>query len=379
MSARRKGDKGYDLEELLRAYFIRAGSFVVRGVPLRHMGDDVTDVDLWTYDRPTGSSRRRHIVDAKSKTRPKAIERLLWTKGLVEYLKVDGAYVATTDNRPMLRNFSKRLDIGVFDGIDLSRIRESGSVLFDDRISEEEFCSILVQVDGSRRNKDFVSAYDDLKVSLVEAFGSGTLNRSLDIFGNVARFAVSSHPNSQASEASLRIVYFAASLVALSIDYIMAEVSFRSAGERRERLLNAIRFGNPDFDEGFEKVRVAVALVERFSSRGSTAARELEVAARKEFDRIPAEIVADYAVKAMKGDDAFRIARQFESLAFAAGLAGFDALPTDVKALLAVLLDYADVQRGAFASAWSGIAEAKELTTDAQPALFSVVRGGSAP
>jgi hypothetical protein len=82
------GDKGYQLEELLRAYFLRAGFFVVRGVPFQHAGDDLTDIDLWLYERPTGSSRRRQIVDAKSKTKPKAVERLLWTKGLAQLLDV---------------------------------------------------------------------------------------------------------------------------------------------------------------------------------------------------------------------------------------------------------------------------------------------------
>jgi hypothetical protein len=45
----RSGDKGYRLEELLRAYFLRAGFFVVRAVPFQHAGDDLTDIDLWLY------------------------------------------------------------------------------------------------------------------------------------------------------------------------------------------------------------------------------------------------------------------------------------------------------------------------------------------
>ena len=73
MTVRAKGSKGYDLEEMLRAYFLRAGFYVARGVPLQHAGDDLTDVDLWLYERPTGSSRRRQIVDAKSKNKPKAV------------------------------------------------------------------------------------------------------------------------------------------------------------------------------------------------------------------------------------------------------------------------------------------------------------------
>ena len=43
MALARSGGKGFDLEEALRAYFWHAGYFVVRGLPYRADGDDVTD------------------------------------------------------------------------------------------------------------------------------------------------------------------------------------------------------------------------------------------------------------------------------------------------------------------------------------------------
>jgi hypothetical protein len=91
-----QGAKGAVLEEVLRAYFLRAGFFVVRGVPFRFADEDLTDVDLWLYERPTGASRRVQICDVKYKQRPKAVERIFWTSGLAGALEVDGAYVATT-------------------------------------------------------------------------------------------------------------------------------------------------------------------------------------------------------------------------------------------------------------------------------------------
>ena len=36
--------KGAVLEEVLRAYFLRAGFFVIRGVPFRFADEDLTDV-----------------------------------------------------------------------------------------------------------------------------------------------------------------------------------------------------------------------------------------------------------------------------------------------------------------------------------------------
>ena len=74
--------KGAVLEEVLRAYFLRAGFFAIRGVTFRFADEDLTDVDLWLYERPTGTSRRVQICDIKYKQRPKAVERIFWTSGL---------------------------------------------------------------------------------------------------------------------------------------------------------------------------------------------------------------------------------------------------------------------------------------------------------
>ncbi len=90
-----KLEKGYLLEETLREYFRQAGYFAVRGVPFQLAGDDVTDIDLWLYERPTASGRRRTIVDIKNKVRPKAVERIVWTTGLRAALGVEAALVAT--------------------------------------------------------------------------------------------------------------------------------------------------------------------------------------------------------------------------------------------------------------------------------------------
>ena|SRR5262249_30509384 len=76
------GGKGFDLEEALKAYFWRAGYFVVRAVPFRLNGDDVTDIDLWVYERPAALTRRRLIVDAKNRRSSRVSERIISASGL---------------------------------------------------------------------------------------------------------------------------------------------------------------------------------------------------------------------------------------------------------------------------------------------------------
>ena len=350
--AKKSGAKGNVLEETLRAYFIRAGLFVARGIPLTIGGEELSDIDIWLYETPTGSSRRRLILDAKSKTRPKAAERLFWTKGIYEFLRVDGAYIATTDTRPLLKRISRDLGISVLDGADLRRMRESGKILIPDRLHEEDLENLIRTVDQSRRSKELYKGYRDLKASLIDQFGLGTTNRGLEFFAYFAGVLIGSHPMSEAASVGLRLAYIAASLVAIAFDFILAGVSFRSQEERRQTLVNVIRYGFEDEDRGLERVRVATALVEKYAVNGRTLAQNIERAVRKDFDRIPAEEVADYIVNKLKSRGGFELGRSLEGRAFSKCLAGYDALNTDEKAFIGLLLDFVGIEREYFASGW---------------------------
>lgn len=357
----KNGKKGYELEELLRAYFIRAGVYAVRGVPVRLEGDDLTDVDIWLYERPTGSSRRRQIVDAKSKTKPKAVERLFWTKGLYELLEVDGAYIATTDTRPLLKEMSRRLGLSVLDGADIKRMADSDKVLLPNRISEEEILTKIRDFDKSRRTKDTQNAYGDLKAALIDRFGGGTVNRALEHVAGFADALVSCYPKSNGAEVNLRLLYVAASISAIALDFSLTKVSFKSADERRRTVLNVIRYGEEDESRGLEKVRIATALIERYAANGSAVAQSVSQAIKSDFSKIPAEIIADHILKNLKSDGLFRFARSLELRAFSADLLGFDDLPAEEKSFLGVLLDFSGIDRSSVAEGWVSSAAAKQV------------------
>ncbi|MCW6058648.1 MULTISPECIES: hypothetical protein [Pseudomonas] len=346
------GDKGYVLEELLRAYFLRAGMYAVRGVPLQLNGDDLTDIDIWLYERSTGSSRRRQIVDAKSKLKPKAIERLLWTKGLLDLLQVDGAQVATTDSRVTIKHVAARLGISVLDGSDLKRMSASEKILFSDRLSEEDFDKSIKIVDKGRRNKDFQIGYQDLKAGLIDGFGAGTVNRSLDHFVSFTRALVSSHPSSIAAEVALRLAYVAASIVALTLDFCLAKVSFKSIEDRRRTILNVIRYGDEDELVGLEKVRVAAALIERYAPNGRAISQSMMNSVQSDLQSIPAEVITDHILSQLRGDSLFRIAKSLEFEGFRVKLRSYDRLTIEERSFLGVLMDFAALERSAFANSW---------------------------
>ena len=344
--------KGYLTEELLRGYFIRAGLYAVRSIPLKVEGEDLTDVDIWLYERSTGSSRRRQIVDARSRTKPKAIERLFWTKGLADLLEVDGAYVATTDTRPLLKEMARRLGISILDGTDIKRMMDSKKVLFSERLHEEDVMMAIREVDMSRGNRELQLGYQDMKAALIDSFGPGTVNRSLEHFTHFSRTLTSSHPDGPAAEIALRLSYIAASFVAIAIDSVLTNVSFKSSEEKRKTIENVVRYGDDNEKRGLEKVRVAARLVERYAPNGAALSQSITSAIKSDYENVPAEGIADFVLTHVKAGGLFQLARDIEFRGFSNKLSGYDSLSVEERALLGVLLDSSGVDRQAFAIGW---------------------------
>jgi hypothetical protein len=151
--------------------------------------------------------------------------------------------------------------------------------------------------------------------------------------------------------------------------------------ERRKLILDAVRLGALSDERGQYSLRLAIALVEKYAPGGKSAARGVETALRKDLERIPAEIIADQAVKLLKSDQLFLTGRELEMACYAVALPSFDGLSVPTKSMLGALLDYANVDRRRFADAWkpsvASLASKEEsmpptLGSDGpQPNLFS--------
>src|SRR5580704_11437008 len=149
------GGKGFDLEEALKAYFWQAGYFVVRGIPYRLEGEDVTDIDLWLYERPAALTRRRLIVDVKNRRSPKVSERIIWSKGLQAELGVDGAIVATTDKRPSARRLARSLGITLLDGDAVAKLMQSAQLRNTGQLSSDQLDDAVKRIDQARRSGEW--------------------------------------------------------------------------------------------------------------------------------------------------------------------------------------------------------------------------------
>lgn len=365
--SKRSGAIGFEFEELLRAYFLRAGLFVIRGVPLTYHGGDLTDVDLLLYERPTGATRRIEIVDIKYKQKPKAVERLFWTRGLVDLLDVDGAYVATTDNRPVLREIAAKLGLALIDGTDLRRIRESSSVLFPERLTDEELIGALAAIDQKRKDKRLSDARKTILVSLADGLGPASVVSALASFGEMVNLSTTSYPGSEGAESAGRLAYLAAAIACAGLDYISVEAAFRSLEERRELLLHAVRYGAVGTEEGARSLNLAIRLIEKYAPGGSSTARQVQKNFSTDLNEIPAEIVADQAVRLLKDGMLFSVARELEAASYSRACPTFDELKTPTKSMIGAFLDFAGVDRGAFASAWITRAVSSKEVANRQP------------
>ncbi|KAB7783534.1 hypothetical protein F8B43_4096 [Methylorubrum populi] len=336
----------------MRGYFLRAGFFVVRSVPLKHNGDDLTDIDLWIYERSGTLARRRTIIDIKDKARPQAAERLFFVKGLAELLQVDGAGVATTDNRRALRDLARAHSILWLDGADIQRMKDSPELNFNHRLSDEELDASLREADNKRGSDYFRTMLSDIKSTIGDRFGAAGANACLAFAQNVAKECISSHPRSNGAIAAGRLVYMSAAIAAIALDFYAAEVALRPAAERIEHLVDALRYGdNPEVTK--QKLAWAEAAVRDYAPNGSAIARIVKEKIRLDIMSVPAEGLATVVAQSARSDTLFNAAKILEDAAYSKVAPTFDELPTVAKSFVGAVLDFVGVDRSSFATSWS--------------------------
>ncbi|WP_419319563.1 hypothetical protein ACN2C7_02170 [Caulobacter sp. ErkDOM-E] len=348
MSPKKTGSKGLQTEELLRRYFLRAGFFVVRGVPIRHEGVDLTDADLWVYERSATLARRRTIVDIKDKGTPKAAERLFFVKGLAETIGVEGAGVATTDPRPGLRRLARKQGVLWIDGGDIQRLKGSAELANWDRLDEEELASDVATLDTARATRILRDQFSQLKSSIADRFGASSANVSLESAGIFAREVTSAHPSSDSAKTLLRLTYLSTAIAAASLDFASADTALRPAAERLKGLTDAIRYGS-DTDGTLEKVRFAESAIREYAPNGAGLAKVVRDGITKDLAAIPAEGLAEIVLKMTRGDTLFEVARLLESAAFSRTVPSFDELETLPRSFVGAVLDFVRIDRPTFA------------------------------
>jgi hypothetical protein len=372
MSNSRSGQKGLVLEEVLKAYFWHAGYFVVRAVPYRYDDEDVTDIDLWLYERPAAATRRRLIVDVKNRRSPKAAERIIWSRGLQMALGVDGAVVATTDKRAGARRLAKNIGVTLFDGDAISKLANSKQVRLEGQLPYENLIAAIKKVDEARRSTDWRQVSQDARSSLAIGLGIQTVNRNLRAASFFAEQAIFAQANSDQAELAVRLLFHTCALATISLDFALADHAFRSQDEKRQIIVNGIRYGETDDVHAITTVRAAIALARKYQDNGAAAAKQIEHGFYDDAERIPADIIADYVARISTTDALFNAAREMEYASSAVTLPSLDDLTAEAKSLLGTFLDFNGISREKVALAWrpKSPRSAKAPKSSAQAPLF---------
>jgi hypothetical protein len=341
------GDKrGPRYEELLRTYFLKAGYFVVRGVPFVYEGFDVTDIDLWMYNRVSSVSRELSIVDIKNKRTPQAIERIFWTKGLREALGVSRAIVATTENREEVKAFGKQMDVLVLDGRFLQRLLAS-SPNQNSRLTDEEFRALLITDNLGKLDKVWATRMFDAKAEL--ANGDLSFDSCNFWLAHAHYFADQLVSRKARQEVGFRCFYHLASYAAIAIDFILRDLSFLEDGEREKILRDGFVYGTRGRAGTKNLVETSIQLLEQFTDRGTGVGAEIRNRVEADIGSLPANILSQYFGKTETGRTLFDVARELETLAMSRAFMGHANASVGVRSLVGCLLDFWGIDRKSFA------------------------------
>jgi len=357
------GGKGTAVEEALRLYFASLGYFAVRSVPWKLDGSDVTDIDLWLYERPSTISRRRIIVDIKNKKSPQAAERLVWTKGLQTALGVESAFVATPDRRPATHRLARSLKINLIENVPFDRITRE----FDLQklvISQGQFDEMVREADATRHTNEWREALATVKASLLSGLGFQSANRCLRVMAEIYDDVVVTPPGSTRAMVGARLIYLAAACAAISLDYAMAEYVFKTKEEREIILENGIRYGSPETSAALGRIRTASGLAEKYLPNGRHFAKMMESRFMVDAERVPAGIIAEFLGRQRLVDALFDPANALLSAALAQEVPSFDRLPVGARALVGVFIDFNGGARDKFARMWSVEADEKPVVAN---------------
>jgi hypothetical protein len=332
--------KGEALEELVRHYFDRQGFFALRSVPYRFGGEGITDIDVWLYHRPAASARVRAVVDVKSRKSPKALERVLWTKGLQAALRCDKAIVATTDTSPSVARFGREQNVTVLTKSFLDRLEKNLEPA--NRLSLDELIESINRNSAHKQDGDWIKQLEASKSALVSLAGFAAFNRISPAF---SFFAERAYTRPQFREQAIRCAFLCASLACIALDTALEQLAFEDLPNRTSAIQNGVAFGDSGDGRAKRAIDDVLAVIRESMDNGKV----LEVQAResimKRFEAVRADVVAEYFSREHNAASLFQVARELDREAHRLSPPSIQNLSNESKSALGVFLDFVGVQR----------------------------------
>ncbi|OEK06712.1 hypothetical protein [Roseivirga misakiensis] len=328
-------NKGYKTEELLRSYFQEIGYYVVRGCIFWFKEKNVTDVDLWLYNRPSVLERKRIIVDSKRGASPKALQRILWTLGMKEILGADDCIVATNDRSRDIKDFGELHQVGVLDGSFIQRLK-----LDPTRFTEEEFLKLTNNQSEIKQPDNWNRRYQNSKSRLLSKLN---FSGCIQCLNDIKYFLEQVVHNPSEREKALRLSYAITSHFLIIVDFILKNLPFLDKEEKSQRLINGLRYGTKGKD--FMELTLKI-------SKGDTGTRKWLDQSLKD---IPVKDLADFLLRPEISKSLFQQAVDLESLAYSKHLVGLKDMEILPLSTLYVLADYFGIKRVDFKESASSV------------------------
>lgn len=340
-------DKGGRTEELLREYFLASGFFAVRDVPVTHAGIDITDIDIWLYLRPSPVGRERVNVDAKYKATPKALERILWAKGLQTILGLERCIIATTDRRPAVKEYGLQHDVLVLDGVFISKLANRKNGLGQGRYSEEAFLDLLGSVRDDKLLGNWKGRLHSARARLLTQLQFDGCNAWLED----VRYFVEQAATSGRREAACRLAYLLVAYLLIGLDFTLRTLAFEEVDVRRKALEEGFRYGSRGRGRTEDALGMAAQLVIAYAPEARAVGSRLRHDLMSELDKMPVSILSEFFSRSENAKELFSLARSLEARAYATTFIPPGALEAQEQAVLGVLLDFLGIDRRSFLTA----------------------------
>ncbi|RWX53513.1 hypothetical protein EDI28_21585 [Photobacterium chitinilyticum] len=335
------------MEEVLRHYLQQNGYYVVRGVPFKYKGFDVTDIDLWLYARTSSMSREISIVDIKNKKTPQAIERIFWIKGLKDCIGADKAIIATTDRRKEVTDFGKSHGVFVLDGDFLSRLRNKEN---SDRLTDEEFDLLFKNYKFEKLNGDWKNRISKSKALLLDGLG---FNSSLSWLEQAAFFSEQVFIGTKHTDLSARCFYLLCSFIAIAVDYILKDYAFLTVDLRTKRLAEGFTFGDKGTEAFDNNLKNATKLISAYHDNGKAISAKIQKAIDEQLSSLDSGSLAVFFSKPDVAKNLFIVANELEALAYNNNFVTHTEKSLEVRAFIGCILDYLGHDRVKFNQALS--------------------------
>lgn len=332
--------KGESLEELVRDYFSRQGFFVLRSIKLLFGDDDVTDVDVWSYGRQSVNVRTRTIIDVKNKTRPKAFERILWTRGMQLALGCDRGVVATTDNSENAKRFAKQQNIALLNNRFLERLNIKMEPA--ERLTLEQFTDFVTAYREHKNDGDWLKQLVMAKSALISLPSFPAFNRTIGIF---SFFASRVQTRTQHRNEVLRCTYLTAAISCIALDSALASVVYEDAKSRYKIIVDGITYGDAGDGKVQRSVNTVLDLIADSMADGRVIAHKARKALEDRFRSIRADVIAEFFSREHNAASLFAVARELEERAHSTLGHSGESLSVEARAILGVFADFVGVSR----------------------------------